>query len=180
MLIHCVRSCVVQTSAVAMPSAECVGDLPSGRPCSLGKHGGKVKLKGTGRCKKCQEKRCRIHCRCARLGRLHGRARGRAKGLAKARLARPPPAVAPVRPVLPVLPVLPARPLQTCEICSRAEWWSQMVADVQKATSVVVASLSYDHPKLHKSLLRRFLPISSSLFVPTSFGLSFAFTSTVG
>ena len=48
-----------------------------------------------------------------------------------------------------------------------------MVADVQQATSVVVASLTYDHPKLHKSLLRRLAgqePFTMHVFVEVQNG----------
>ena len=71
------QACFCIVVRYRMPPAECIGEFPSGRPCTLGKHG-KVQLHGDGKCKKCHEKRCRSHCCCARTGILQGRARGRA------------------------------------------------------------------------------------------------------
>jgi hypothetical protein len=141
-----------------MPPAECEGEFHSGRPCTLGKNG-KVQLHGNGKCRKCHEKRCRSHCRCARTGLLQGRARGRARanlavlGRAKAAARPPPPPPAPP-PMAPL--ALVGRPAAlNCEVLDKPEWWDRILQEVELATHVVIASLCFDHAALHACLLRR-------------------------
>ena len=140
-----------------MPPAECEGEFPSGRPCTLGKNG-KVQLHGSGKCKKCHEKRCRSHCRCARTGISRGRARRRARAnravLARAKVAARPPPLASPPPIAPLAVV--GRPAAlNCEVCDRATWWSRILEEVEQASNVVLASLAFDHTDLHSCLVRR-------------------------
>ena len=132
----------------------CRGTWPDQRPCTLGKRG-VVQLRG--KCKRCTEKRCRSHCRCARQGTLTGRECARVGAAAKAKAkAESAPRIVPVNQPLALVSPLVGRPAALrAELLRKTEWWRRLQEEVSTATSVVLASLSFDHSGLYACLLQR-------------------------
>ena len=137
-----------------MPSATCDGALPSGRRCCLGTNGGAVQLKGNGKCRRCHEKRCRSHCKCARLGRLHGRAQARPKHAGPRAVPKAKAAAAPA-PVLPLAPAARPRAKPQVEFLPESEWMPRVIAAVRSASSLTIASLCVDYDGLCVAVSRR-------------------------
>jgi hypothetical protein len=135
-------------------AATCDGTWPDKQPCTVGKHGA-VQLRG--KCKRCHEKRCRSHCRCARQGTLIGRQCARPSAVAKAKpKAAPAPRVVRANQALAAAAPLVGRPAAPrTDLLKKEEWWRRMLEEVNAATSVVVASLSFDHTGLYECFLRR-------------------------
>ena len=116
-------------------------------------------------CGKCSQLRCRSHCQCARDGSLSGRTRGHptpasvarasAKAKAQPKAAASPPPVQPASPVLAVAPVGRAPALHV-DVMDASRWWASLLQTVREASCVVIASYSYDHPRLTQTLLQRF------------------------
>ena len=99
-------------------------------------------------CSKCKEWRCKTHCKCGRQGTACGRHAPR-----RTRAMEQAPTLAPV--LSAVLPV-PRMPKLAVETFAGQPWHSRAVHDItQASSSVLVASYMYDHPMVHKALLRQ-------------------------
>ena len=116
-------------------------------------------------CTHCGQQRCRTHCRCARDGTASGLAMGRpsAAALAKATAKAQPKQAAAPRPApapLAVAPVGRASPLQV-EVMDPEAWWTSLLQTVRGSTSIIVATYTYDHPDLTRTLLGRLADASN-------------------
>ena len=135
----------------------CIGPVTGGQ-CRLGSGGARVSVKG--KCKRdrrCGEKRCASHCKCARMGWLSGRRAGRPRvreaatampeANASATLVR-----APVAP--PLAPV--GRQSNTeVKVFPVDAWYGQMRRDIAAVKGVLLSSLVYDNPDVQKLLVMK-------------------------
>ena len=137
-----------------MPPHFCEGIYGTHLSCKLSRTNPDGPISIRGKCKNCGEKRCRTHCRCGRHRTVHGREAGR-----PAPDHRPPPAApaAPAAPAQRPQPVAPVgRPAAvSAVVLSTTRWWTQLLADVGRASEVSLTTLVYDHPELTNVFLDR-------------------------
>ena len=138
-----------------MPSKarRCKGDLDTGEDCDLKKDGSGEACTLNSACDKRREWRCKAHCRCGRQGTATGRSAARsrsrpqAKAKAQARPAQPQEVVA-LRPR--------GRPASLAtEVFDDGSWRAKLLEDISVASSVLVASYTYDDPDLQAAFLKR-------------------------
>jgi hypothetical protein len=147
-----------------MPTPLCRGVF-GGAPCALSRAnpGGPIQIRG--RCSRCNERRCRSHCRCARNGWVTGWQAGRpgpkaapkaiAKAKAKAFAAPPPPPPPP--PVIAPIAVPPVgRPAALAmEVLPKGPWMQRMLVDIDCAQDIIVASPWFDRKDVTDALVHR-------------------------
>ena len=141
-----------------MPPHFCIGVFGTRADCNLSRAnpGGKISIRG--KCKICGEKRCRTHCRCGRRNTVHGREAGRPPPEARPARHAPapprPPAASASHAPQPVAPV--GRPAAVgAVVLSTTNWWTQLLADVGRASEVSLTTLVFDHPELTNVFLHR-------------------------
>ena len=139
-----------------MPSKgrRCLGIL-RGAKCKRARGGTGEAVTLNKACSRCREWRCREHCRCGRQGTATGRAAARcacqpqAKAAAKAQAS-------PAQPEEVVVPKPLGRPAaQDTQVFSDNAWRAQVLEEIASASSVVVASFTFDDPALTEALLKR-------------------------
>lgn len=164
---------------VTMPSngQTCRGVLHTGQDCTRGKNGA-IMLNSA--CSKCHEWRCKKHCRCGRRGTALGRHAARdprptpeakAKAQPKAQAKAQPKAKAEAMPRAVSQPVpvpravaspspAPASPRALAALrpsgfqtYTQSTWLQQCLADLEKASTVQIASMVMDEPTLCKALV---------------------------
>jgi hypothetical protein len=138
---------------------ECLGDKITGKGCTLSlKYPGQPKRRGgNGKCKRCKEKRCADHCKCAREGKLTGRKKGRRPKSRTGSLSSSSttstsrPTVA--RPTVQKAVVASEEP----KIFGPAEdqWVAAACRDLKKASQAALLVFLYDNPDLHRCLLEQ-------------------------
>ena len=137
--------------------------MHSGMPCTLSRKNldGPISLRGP--CSKCNERRCRTHCRCGRNSTAVGRAAGRpsptttvaplpkakAKGMPKA-IGQPPQAA----------PVVVQRPVGrmpdvSVERLQPNAWYCAMIEAVKDADEVFSGTYQFDHTLLNDVFIQR-------------------------
>ena len=135
-----------------MPAQCCKGDLHTGARCRLSRvrPGEAISIRGP--CRKCNERRCKTHCRCGRQGTAVGRSAARPTRVVQ-RVLRAAPAPRPAH--------FAARPVGApaalgFQVLSVSLWWSSLLQEVQNAASeVLVASYVFDHPALTRALVQK-------------------------
>ena len=144
-------------------SRSCV--LLDGRKCQRSQDGKQKPIGLNAPCPKCGEWRCRAHCKCGREGTAKGRYAPRdgkgpvMKKASKRKVKRSKKKKAKVnaRPRGEVQVTLPVgRPaLVDFVVISDNSWRPPAFAEIMESSVVLLASLVYDDPDLHKVLLRR-------------------------
>ena len=153
----------------------CKGDLHTGARCKRKKDGSGEAATLNSACSRCREWRCRAHCRCGRQGSATGRHAPRPglqpRAKAKARPA-PAPASAPASANEVAVPRPVGRPAAlSTEVFMDNSWRARLLADLDTASSVLLASYLYDDPELQAVFLRRLrgrAPFSLDLLVDSS------------
>ena len=135
----------------------CRGDYYTGARCRLSKvkPGEKCTVKAGG-CPHCKELRCRAHCKCQGTAHATGRKAPRTQRLSQASSsASRAPAAAPAQ--APLAPPALGRPPQssTVEFLQGSASLKGALKDMQQASSVVLASYTYDDPNVQNLLLKR-------------------------
>ena len=128
--------------------------------CSRANPGQAIQLRGP--CSFCNERRCRNHCRCARLGQLRGWAAGRAGPLGNAAVPKAKAKAAPKAAAAPPVPApIIAAPVGAPAMHTRVDvlpldqFMLELCRDIRQAATVVLASYAFDHPGLTDLLERR-------------------------
>lgn len=140
-----------------MPSngRRCEGDLRTGADCELKKDGSGEKCTLNSACDKCREWRCKTHCRCGRQGTATGRSAARSRSRPQAK-AKAKPQARPAQPQEVVALRPRGRPASLAtDVFDDGSWRARLLEDISGASSVLVASYTYDDPDFQAAFLKR-------------------------